>query len=181
MTHPYTIPDIDIGPSPIQLPQEPPTVHMSDPQPQPAPEPRAPTREELLAQAMSFLDHEGFDTIRRDPNRSQHAALAENTAVMIRDDSKGKSLLKEPPVFDRDKKKYREWRQKLSCWLKDPKNKVKDDNEKINITLSYIEGDKVSNFVQNIYDRYWFDADEEWTCSYSTLMKNLDEQFLEAS
>ena len=62
MTNPYTIPDIDIGPSPIQLPQEPPAVHMSDPQPSaPAPEPRAPTREELLAQAMSFLDHEGFD------------------------------------------------------------------------------------------------------------------------
>ena len=33
MTNPYTIPDIDIGPSPIQLPQEPPAVHMSDPQP----------------------------------------------------------------------------------------------------------------------------------------------------
>ena len=32
-------------------------------------------------------------------------------------------------------------------------NKVKDDLEKINITLSYIEGDKVSDFVQNIYDR----------------------------
>ena len=57
-------------------------------------------------QAMSFLDHKGFDTVRRDPNRSQHAAPAENTAVMIRDDSKGKSLLKEPLVFDGDKKKY---------------------------------------------------------------------------
>ena len=65
MTNPYTIPDIDIGPSPIQLPQEPPTVHMSDPQPQPTDPPRRePTREELLAQAMSFLDHEGFDVTR---------------------------------------------------------------------------------------------------------------------
>ena len=43
MTNPYTIPDIDIGPSPIQLPQEPPAVHMSDPQPQPAPAPREAT------------------------------------------------------------------------------------------------------------------------------------------
>ena len=143
MTNPYTIPDIDIGPSPIQLPQEPPAVHMSDPQPQPEPAPRRePTREELLAQARNFLDHEGFDTIRQDPNRSQHATPAENTAVMIRDDSKGKSLLKEPLVFDGDKKKYREWRQKLSHWLKDPKNRVKDDNKKINITLSYIHQEK---------------------------------------
>ena len=55
------------------------------------------------------------------------------------------------------------------------------DLEKINITLSYIEGDKVSDFVQNIYDRYWFDADEEWTCSYHSLMKKLDEWFLEVS
>ena len=106
MTNPYKIKDIDLGPDPIQLPPSPPAVHMSDPQPQPAPERREPTREELLAQAMSFLDHEGFDTVRRDPNRSQHVAPAENTAVMIRDDSKGKSLLKEPPVFNGDKKKY---------------------------------------------------------------------------
>ena len=67
MTNPYTIPDIDIGPSPIQLPQEPPAVHMSDPQPS-APAPREPTREELLVKAMSFLDHKGFDVHQRDPN-----------------------------------------------------------------------------------------------------------------
>ena len=107
MTNPYIIPNIDMGPDPVQLPQQPPAVHMSDPQPSAsAPTPREPTREELLAQAMSFLDHEGFDTVRRDPNQSQHAALAENTAVVIKDDSKGKSLLKEPLVFDGDKKKY---------------------------------------------------------------------------
>ena len=107
MTNLYTI-DIDPTPTPIQLPS-PLVVPMADQQPSapaPAPAPREATREELLAQAMSFLDHEGFDTIRRDPNQSQHAAPAENTAVMIRDDSKGKSLLKEPPVFDGDKKKY---------------------------------------------------------------------------
>ena len=163
MTNPYTI-DIDPIPTPIQLPS-PLLTHMSDQQPSaPAPEPaprREPTREEILAQAMSILNHAGYDFHRQNENQSQHAPLAENTAMMIRDDSKGKSLLKEPPVFDGDKKKYREWRQKLSRWLKDPKNRVKDDDEKINITLSYIEGDKVSDFVQNIYDRYWFDADKE--------------------
>ena len=94
-----------MGPDPVQLPQQPPAVHMSDPQPS-APAPREPTREELLAQAMSILNHKGFDFHRQDPNRSQHAAPAENAAVMIRDDSKGKSLLKEPPVFNGDKKKY---------------------------------------------------------------------------
>ena len=60
MTNPYIIPDINIGPDPVQLPQQPPTVHMSEPQPS-APAPREPTREELLAQAMSILDHKGFD------------------------------------------------------------------------------------------------------------------------
>ena len=106
MTNPYMIKNIDLGPNPIQLPQEPPAVHMSDPQPQPTPECREPTREELLVQAMSIMTHEGFDFHRWDENQSQHAPPAENTAVMIRDDSKGKSLLKEPPVFNRDKKKY---------------------------------------------------------------------------
>ena len=103
MTNPYTI-DIDPTPTPIQLPS-PLLAHMSDPQPS-APAPHEPTQEELLAQAMSILDHEGFDFHRQDPNQSQHASLVKNTAVMIRDDSKGKSLLKEPLVFDGDKKKY---------------------------------------------------------------------------
>ena len=111
MTNPYTI-DIDPTPTPIQLPS-PLIVHMSDPQPS-APTPREPTQEELLAQAMSILNHAGYDFYRRNENQPQHTPPAENTAVMIRDDSKGKSLLKEPPVFDGDKKKYREWRQKLS-------------------------------------------------------------------
>ena len=141
MTNPYKIPDIKLGPDPVQLPQQLPAIHMSEPQPSTS-APHELTQEELLVQAMSILDHEGFDAVRRDPNRSQHPAPAENTAVMIRDNLKGKSLLKEPPVFDGDKKKYQEWKQKLSHWLKDPKNKVKDDNEKINITLSYIEGGK---------------------------------------
>ena len=105
MTNPYIIPDINIGPDPVQLPQQPPAIHMSDP-PLSTLAPREPTREELLAQAMSILNHEGFDFHRQDPNRSQHAGPAENATVMIRDDSKGKSLLKEPLVFDGDKKKY---------------------------------------------------------------------------
>ena len=78
MTNPYTIPDIDIGPSPIQLPQEPPAIHMSDPQPS-TPAPCEPTREELLVQAMSILNHKGFDCHRQDPNQSQHAGPVENT------------------------------------------------------------------------------------------------------
>ena len=62
MTNPYTIPNIDMGPDPVQLPQQPPAVHMSDPQPSaPAPAPHEPTQEEVLAQAMSILNHEGFD------------------------------------------------------------------------------------------------------------------------
>ena len=60
MTNPYIIPDINIGPDPVQLPQQPPAVHMPEPQPS-TPAPREPTREELLAQAMSILNHEGFD------------------------------------------------------------------------------------------------------------------------
>ena len=105
MTNPYEI-NIDPIPSPIQLPS-PLITHMSEPQPSTsAPAPREPTQEELLVQAMSIMTHEGFDFHRRDENQSQHTPLAENTAIMIRDDSKRKSLLKEPLVFDGDKKKY---------------------------------------------------------------------------
>ena len=63
MTNPYTI-DIDPIPTPIQLPS-PLVVPMADQQSS-APAPREATREELLVQAMSFLDHKGFDTVRRD-------------------------------------------------------------------------------------------------------------------
>ena len=70
MTESYNIPDIDIGPSLIQLPPSPPTVHMSEPQPSTS----TPTTalqmsdDEVLAQAMKIMDYNGFDWHKQDPN-----------------------------------------------------------------------------------------------------------------
>ena len=69
----------------------------------------------------------------------------------------------------------------INSWIKDPKNKVKDNDKKINITLSYIEGDKVSNFIQNIYNHHLLKEDEEWMILYVSLMKKLNKWFLEVS
>ena len=74
MTESYNIPDIDIGPSPIQLPPSPPAVHMSEPQPSTsAPTPQM-SNDEVLAQAMKIMDYNGFDWHKQDPNQSQHAS-----------------------------------------------------------------------------------------------------------
>ena len=71
MTNPYTIPDIDIGSSPIQLPQEPPTVHMSESQPSTsAPTPQL-SNDEVLVQAMKIMDFNasiGINKAVTDPN-----------------------------------------------------------------------------------------------------------------
>ena len=106
MTESYDIPDIDIGPSPIELPPSPPAVHMSEPQPSTsAPAPQM-SNDEVLAQAMKIMDYNDYEFHKKGSNCSQHTGPVENTAVMIRNDPKGKSLLKEPPVFNGDKKKY---------------------------------------------------------------------------
>ena len=87
MTNPYEI-DIDPTPTPIQLPSP---LLMSEPQPSTSKH-CEPTAEEVLAQAMSIMDQVGYDFQKK--------------GIKSTDDLKGKSLLKEPPVFDRDKKKY---------------------------------------------------------------------------
>ena len=81
---------------------------MSEPQPSTsAPTPTIQmSNDEVLAQAMKIMDYNDYKFHKRGSNHSQHAGPVENAAVMIRDDPKGKSLLKEPLVLDTDKRKY---------------------------------------------------------------------------
>ena len=94
MTNPYEIENIDLDPSPVQLPPSPPAVHMSEPQPSTSAHTLQMSDDEVLVQAMKIMDFNGFNFHKWDPNMSQHASPVENTVVMIRDDLKGKSLLK---------------------------------------------------------------------------------------
>ena len=68
MTEPYNIPNIDIGPSPVQLPPSPPTVHMSEPQPSTSAPALQMSNDEVLAQAMKIMDFNGFDWHKWDSN-----------------------------------------------------------------------------------------------------------------
>ena len=71
----------------------------------------------------------------------------------------GKSLLKEPPVFDGNKDAFKEWQRKLFAYIRDPRNRITTDDERIDIALSYIEGPKVQDWIQNLYDSYY---DKNW-------------------
>lgn len=66
-----------------------------------------------------------------------------------------KSLMKEPPIFNRDKTAYQEWKCKLTAWIADEKNKVHSDSEQINIALSYMNGEKVHDWIKNYYNANW--------------------------
>lgn len=78
------------------------------------------------------------------------AAVAQtNTAPPITSSPKGKSLLKEPPMFDGNKEDFPEWSWKVITWLQDDRNRATSDKERINVTLSYMAGPNVDSWIQN--------------------------------
>lgn len=84
-------------------------------------------------------------------------------------------------MFNGYKSKYREWKRKLSTWISDERNKVHYDNEQINITLSYMDGDKILDWVQNFFDKEWSVVRQKWNCTYDALMEKLDAHYLDES
>lgn len=93
----------------------------------------------------------------------------------------GKSLMKEPPVFKGDKASYREWKRKLIAWLTDEKNKICSDHERINIALSYMDGEKVSDWIQNYYENNFSQTHLIWRTTWSSFITKLDETFLDTA
>ena len=91
----------------------------------------------------------------------------------------GKSLLKEPSDFNGDKSEFKEWRRQLFAYIRDPRNRVQSDNERIDIAISYMRGTKVKGWVQNYSDDHFNDTNETWDVSWKDFKDALNAAFLD--
>ncbi|KAF8828866.1 hypothetical protein HHX47_DHR3000778 [Lentinula edodes] len=91
----------------------------------------------------------------------------------------GKSLLREPNIFDGNKTQFKEWRCTLFAYICDPKNRVTIDNERIDIAILYMRGPKVSSWVQNYTDDNFDNDEEEWAITWKGFKDTLNASFLD--
>ena len=89
--------------------------------------------------------------------------------------------MKEPPVFNGDKAAYREWKRKLTMWVSDEKNKIRSDSERINIALSYMDGEKVRDWIENFYDSNWLIGAGRWLDTWVEFVERLDKTYLDTA
>ncbi|KAF8824701.1 hypothetical protein HHX47_DHR7000384 [Lentinula edodes] len=91
----------------------------------------------------------------------------------------GKLLLREPSIFDGDKAQFKEWRRTLFAYIRDPRNRIVTDSERIDIAVSYMRGPKVSSWVQNYTDDNFNDDEEEWKVTWKGFKDALNASFLD--
>jgi hypothetical protein len=114
------------------------------------------------------------------PTRRVSESVEREWADEIGDTSKGKrSLLKEPSMFNGDKEEFEDWRRKVITYLSDLRNNVKRGDEKINITLSYMEGKEVRGWIKNLWNQHFDEDIGRWTISWGTFLEYLDKQYLD--
>ncbi|KIK51848.1 hypothetical protein GYMLUDRAFT_127499, partial [Collybiopsis luxurians FD-317 M1] len=56
---------------------------------------------------------------------------------------------------------------------------ISSDDERIDIALSYIEGPKVQDWIQNLHDSYYNKNQETWGITWAWFKQVLNNQFLD--
>ena len=88
-----------------------------------------------------------------------------------------KSLLNQPSEFNGDKKEFKGWLRQLLTYIRDPKNGITTDDERIDIAMSYMRGGTVTDWVQNYYDTHFDEILESWSVSWMEFKAALIDAF----
>lgn len=95
--------------------------------------------------------------------------------------STGKSLLHPPLLFDGKKLDFKKWQHSLFTWIRDPHNRIADEQEEIDVTLSYICGEHVMQWLQNYHNTYFDKQLEIWNRSWPEFKGDLNKAFLDSN
>ena len=82
-------------------------------------------------------------------------------------------------MFDGNKDNFKEWQRKLFIYVRDLKNKIVSDDERINISLSYMEGTLVRDWVQNLYNTRYNEERDYWDLTWKEFKQELNNKFLD--
>ena len=67
----------------------------------------------------------------------------------------------------------------MFTYIRDPRNRIKTDSERIDVTMSYIEGPKVRDWSQNYHSHNYNEEKEKWTVNWAQFKQELNNQFLD--
>lgn len=69
----------------------------------------------------------------------------------------------------------------MLLWLRDPKNKSATEERKIEIVISYIRGDKVDSWVENLFDAQFSETEDKWKITWAAFAQLLQERFVDSN
>ncbi len=69
----------------------------------------------------------------------------------------------------------------MFTYIRDKKNNITSNFKRINVVLSYIQGDHVNAWVQNYTDQNFNESREEWRVSWAQFKEHLKEQFIDSN
>lgn len=121
--------------------------------------------------------------IVKEYNRVNPPTIYRTPTPTMASDSKAKSLIKEPLMFNGNKNAYREWKRKLMVYLHDLKNRIVNNQERINIALSYMDGPAINDWIQVFYENHFnynhIVEVECWDLNWKAFQHELDKTFLD--
>ena len=102
-------------------------------------------------------------------------------AAPIRPPTPKGSLLNKPETFDGTKNRFKSWWRETCAYIRDPRNALLTDNERIEVVMSYIRGTKIEDWKQNYHENKYDDSTGEWLLGWNDFVTDLIEFFVDAN
>ncbi|PIL27958.1 hypothetical protein GSI_09902 [Ganoderma sinense ZZ0214-1] len=113
------------------------------------------------------------------PPSSSHGSVGGPHSRSPRRSSTTKAKVKEPNVFDGDRKNYRIWKARVTAYVRD----ISNDSDQIHVAISYIQGPRVDHWVDFMFRQYYSTHRQIWRrqdgsrMSFGSFLRRLDDQF----
>ncbi|PCH39184.1 hypothetical protein WOLCODRAFT_158723 [Wolfiporia cocos MD-104 SS10] len=86
-------------------------------------------------------------------------------------------MVKEPPIFDDDKVKFRDWWMRMVQYLASQRQYMETSHDKIESAMSYIRGEKVDQWFANMFTTYFNKETGWWEIHFDHFKQELFTRF----